>query len=1051
MKYFSLFYRAFLSCVTRSAIFGPSIIFCCLSTAYAQPEFSRSELQLIKKHGSYSNSAKLKLPQEHFPNPPISASNASPSDGDIDPNFNAAVTEAFGYVYETVVQPDGRIIAIGLFQRANGARTNGIARLNADGSLDSSFATGSGANLAIRTVALQPDGKIIIGGAFTSFNGVVANRIVRLNSDGSVDGTFNLGVAFNNQINAVLVLSSGKILVGGQFSISSSRLVRLNSDGTLDLVITGFNNTVFSFALAPDGKIVVGGLFSAPKATVARLNSDGSLDASFSPTSGGSGYPAFKVVVQPNGKIVAAGAFSIFNGSATDGIVRLNENGTVDATFELTNDFQVLEVHGLALQPDGKILVGFFDNGVSDFGFADVRRFNSDASPDLTFNTNAGGLLPTVSLNLLADGNVLAAGYFTFVNGHQHIRLVKLGSNGAVDDNFSPSLSSFGIVYAMKRQPDGKILIGGDFEYVNGERKIGIARLNSDGTLDDGFTIGGELTGDIYAIEVQPDGKILLGGNFVEHGPNLMASGAVRINSNGSFDASLNGDLAVAIAYAFVLQGDGRILIGGQVRNQSFNLVAAVRRSADGSSDATFTAPLLSNGVVRSMLVQQSGKIVVGGTFLAQGIQFERTGLARLNSDGTLESATFAGNANVYSLKQQQSDSSIYAGGSNLTKHNSEGLLDPTFDTGTGLNQVIRAVEIQPNGKIVIGGNFTTYNGAPADHIARIKTDGSLDLTFTGGSEAPGSIFSLQLQSDGKLLVGGQFLDFNNVEKLSIVRLQTLENHPPTLFDYDGDGRADRTVQRPSNDLWYLLRTTAGYTAMTWGVAGDLLAPADYDGDGKTDIAVFRPSTGTWHIVNSGNGAFLTYNWGADGDLPVPADHNADGKADLVLFRQSDGMFYRRMSDNSFSNVSFGVTGDKPVIGDFDKDGQFDIGVYRPSNNNWYLRKSTAGFFVQTWGEAGDIPVPADYDGDGQTDLAVWRSSNGRWYRAQSTAGFDGVNWGEPGDKPVPADYDGDGKADVAIFRPATGTWYMIGTTIGQLVQQFGQDGDVPTPSAFIY
>ncbi len=355
--------------------------------------------------------------------------------------------------------------------------------------------------------------------------------------------------------------------------------------------------------------------------------------------------------------------------------------------------------------------------------------------------------------------------------------------------------------------------------------------------------------------------------------------------------------------------------------------------------------------------------------------------------------------------------------------------------------QTVSVAFLTESDSAIAGFDFTPVNGVLT--FAPLETTKTILLTIIGDDVLEGEEgFRVHLSS----ATNGVIFD-----PLIVVTILDNLPQPTALFDYDGDGRADRTVRRPSNDLWYLLRTTAGYTAMTWGQAGDMLAPADYDGDGKTDIAVFRPSTGTWFIVNSSNGAFLTYNWGADGDLPVPADHNADGKADLVLFRQSNGMFYRRMSDNSFSNVSFGVAGDKPVIGDFDNDGQFDIGVYRPSNNNWYIRKSTAGFFVQTWGEAGDIPVPADYDGDGQTDLAVWRSSNGRWYRALSTAGFDGVNWGVAGDKPIPADYDGDGKADVAIFRPATGTWYMIGTTIGQLVQQFGQDGDVPTPSAFIY
>ena len=272
-----------------------------------------------------------------------------------------------------------------------------------------------------------------------------------------------------------------------------------------------------------------------------------------------------------------------------------------------------------------------------------------------------------------------------------------------------------------------------------------------------------------------------------------------------------------------------------------------------------------------------------------------------------------------------------------------------------------------------------------------------------------------------------------------------------TPFDYDADGRADLSVRRPSDDNWYVLRGTAGYMVMTFGLPGDLMVPADYDGDAKTDIAMFRPSTGQWFIFNSQSQTFVNYSWGAAGDLPVPADHDGDGKADLVVFRQSDGTWYRRLSNNTFSNVAFGVAGDKPVVGDFDGDGKFDIALYRPSDHNWYILKTGFGFFVQTWGEGADIPVPTDYDGDGSTDVSVWRPSTGQWFRIQSTAGFGVLNWGQTGDMPIPADYDGDGKADVAVFRPSTGTWFAIGSTNGIIQQQFGQNGDLPTQSAFIY
>ncbi len=279
----------------------------------------------------------------------------------------------------------------------------------------------------------------------------------------------------------------------------------------------------------------------------------------------------------------------------------------------------------------------------------------------------------------------------------------------------------------------------------------------------------------------------------------------------------------------------------------------------------------------------------------------------------------------------------------------------------------------------------------------------------------------------------------------------TQEGSRPVLFDYDGDRKSDLSVQRPSDNVWYLLRATAGYTAMQFGVPGDRMTPADYDGDGKTDVSVFRPSNGTWYMYMSGTLTFQEFGWGQNGDLPVPTDRDADGKTDLVIFRPSDNTWYTRFANGTFHTFVFGVAGDKPVVGDFDGDGVGDIALFRPSNNNWYIIKSSLGFFIQTWGVAGDLPLTGDFDGDGATDQAVFRPSTGEWYLSQTTAGFSVRNWGQNGDIPVAADYDGDGTTDVAVFRPSENNWYIVNSTAGIQIQQFGETGDVPTQSAFLY
>jgi uncharacterized protein (DUF2141 family) len=275
---------------------------------------------------------------------------------------------------------------------------------------------------------------------------------------------------------------------------------------------------------------------------------------------------------------------------------------------------------------------------------------------------------------------------------------------------------------------------------------------------------------------------------------------------------------------------------------------------------------------------------------------------------------------------------------------------------------------------------------------------------------------------------------------------------PPTRtsFDFDGDGRSDISVFRPSNGVWYLNRSTQGFSAAPFGLSNDKLVPADYDGDGRTDVAVFRD--GTWYLQRSQAG-LIGVSFGTAEDIPVPADFNGDGKAELIVFRPSTGLwFVYDLINNQVNVVTFGQNGDKPVIGDYDGDSKADIAVFRPSNGTWYLQRSRDGMTALAFGQAGDKPVPADYDGDGKTDVAVFRPSNGVWYLLQSSAGLRGIAFGFGTDLPVPADYDGDGRTDVAVFRPSNGTWYI---RRNQFITSFtsvafGEATDKPVPNAFV-
>ncbi len=278
--------------------------------------------------------------------------------------------------------------------------------------------------------------------------------------------------------------------------------------------------------------------------------------------------------------------------------------------------------------------------------------------------------------------------------------------------------------------------------------------------------------------------------------------------------------------------------------------------------------------------------------------------------------------------------------------------------------------------------------------------------------------------------------------------ITTSNVNPPnrTLFDYDGDGKADLSVFRPSTGIWYLLNSQTGFGGLQFGASGDRLVPADYDGDGKTDVAVYR--NGFWYIQRSDLG-FTSVQFGEAADVPVPADYDGDGKADIGVYRPSIGTWFLQRSTLGFVGNQFGLNGDLPVAGDFDGDSKADLAVFRPSNGIWYLLQSSGGFTGFQLGAVGDKLVAADYDGDGKTDLAVYRPSNSTLYILRSRDGFLATQFGIGAtDLFVPADYDGDGRADLAVFR--NNTWFIQQSTAGFTGVQFGSTGDQPVPNAYV-
>ncbi|MEN9323631.1 MAG: hypothetical protein RL699_1411 [Bacteroidota bacterium] len=715
----------------------------------------------------------------------------SQTPGSIDPTFNSTdagydVISGIGYnwylsgsasngqVFCSSIQSDGKIIIGGNFIVYNGITTNKIARLNTDGSLDTTFNIGAGfistQSTGVNALCIQPDGKILVGGTFTNYNGVDVNGLVRLYADGSLDTTFNAGNGPNNSIKSIVTQPDGKIFVCGNFTL--------------------FNNVVANY--------------------IVKLNGNGTVDNSFDSANSQPNTAGINcMAIQPDGKVIIGGNFTTYFGVTTNRIAKLNPNGTLDQNFNSGAGFNG-SVNSITCYPDGEILVGgnftTYDGGTNKY----IIRLLNNGLKDTTFNTVNIGLNSSVTQVKLVsnaiNSKILIIGNFTDYNGFGRNKIARLTQYGTLDNTFNiepviiptlydPNYTVITTFHSISIQNDGKIILCGQFQttYYNG---ASVNRLDTSGYFDFTFNTK-KLTGangTIRAMQTQTNGKILLAGDFTEYN-GYHSPGIVRINPNGDVDYSFQSPFYYVNTNNFTsikdiaIQSNGQIIVAGRLFDTDLAVPTFIKRlDPNGFIDVTFTPPTSANNIIYAVDIQSDGKIIFGGWCTPK--------LSRLNTDGTIDTLFNIGtgpNNYVYEIKQQ-TDGKILIGGaftsynginsSNIARININGVFDTSF-TGTGSGK-INTIVPQTDGKYIIAGNFATYNSVATRCLARINSNGTIDQSFSPISTNSGNgiivISAISVQSDGKIIIGGEFTNINGISRNNIARLNS-------------DGSLDSTFQ----------------------------------------------------------------------------------------------------------------------------------------------------------------------------------------------------------------------------------------------------------------
>jgi uncharacterized delta-60 repeat protein len=678
--------------------------------------------------------------------------------GWIDSNYVANADDVVSH--QRAAQPDGRVVRI----CDPGEDLGAVARFNADGTLDPSFDAELPAGFVARALALQPDGKVCVGGA-SAAGGGSSPSVVRLKSDGRRDAGFNTNLALGllaGQASGAqpalydLVLhQDGRIYIAGFFTavngIPRSDVARLNADGTLDLsfepdlsIMTGADpecvETISALGLCPDGKLVVAGYLGVfnglSRPVVARLHTAfggcGGGIVSLEQTTyfiaetnshvtvalvrrGGTEQPGSVACQAISGSAIAVEDFA----AAQTVLAFAPGEARKTVSIPIVNDVEVehTENFGVQLRVESLSNLVTLNSGTT----ASVMIYDDDSvglpgslDPAMVPLQVDG---PVRRLVLGAHGTFVAAGDFTHAGGQPRTGLARFTLEGQLDTSFNPVIDGAVLDFVFDPASE-KLFIAGDFSQVNGAPRRALARLNPDGSLDETFApcLSG---GPVEHIALCASGRVLIAGAFTIQTPVLRQQLA-RLNPDGSLDDSLDiGSGMTSSIMSLIVQPDDKIIIGGSfTRINGVSCSQVARLNADGALDPAFNrTPLF--GYVQSLRLGllADGKILVAGVFYPPSMLGGPMGLLRLNTDGTIDPGWQGGPfASVFAL---QVDGKILIDGSQRLFPNGAPDLDYfgcNFNFGGGVADLL----MLPDGKVLVGGNFITAEGYPLPYLVRL-------------------------------------------------------------------------------------------------------------------------------------------------------------------------------------------------------------------------------------------------------------------------------------------------------------------------------------------